>query len=328
MQAPAVVLNLFAACLTALALGAYLPAQAGTGDYNLAAKVNGVGISLQKLETNFEEYLRINNVNVASIRYPDRLKLMKRETLDLLIDQELLWQAAREQGMSATTDEIEDVLHEFRAQFSSEAAFLARLTVEGYTPESYRKHLQRLVLARKYLDHVTRREDVSEAELHAFYTENPDRFRVPETVRARHILVKVPASAKDEDRQAARQRVESILAQARKGEDFAKLARLYSEDATAAKGGELGYFPRGQMVKSFEQAAFALQPGEISGVVESPYGLHIIKLEDRRPTHLIPEAEVHDQLTAYLLDLKRKQAEQREMERLRSDAHIEILVPL
>jgi peptidyl-prolyl cis-trans isomerase C len=328
MHRPAAILNLLGGCLAMLAHGVLLPVQAAPGDYDLAAKVNGIGITLQKLESNFEEYLRLNNVNVASIRYPDRFKLMKRETLDLLIDQELLWQAANENEVTATADEIERLLAEFRGQFSSAADFTARLAIEGYTLESYRKHLQRLVVARKYLDQVTSRVVVSEAEVHDFYTENPESFRRPETVRVRHILVKVPDTASDDVRQVARQRIETILAQARAGADFADLARRHSEDATAPQGGELGYFPRGKMVKSFEQAAFALQPGQLSDVVESPFGLHVIKLEDRRPAQRVAESQVRDQLTAHLQNLRRQQAEEREMQRLRADANIEILVPL
>jgi len=328
MHLPVVVLNLLGGCLYTLASVTLQPAQAAPGDYGLAARVNGIGITLQKLERNFEEYLRINNVNVASIRYPDRFKLMKRETLDLLIDQELVWQAANENDVTASADEIKQVLDEFRGQFSSEEDFLARLAIEGYTLESYREHLQRLVVARKYLDYIANRGGVSAAEVHDFYTENPESFRRPETVRARHILVKVPASATDEVRQAAKQRIETILVQARAQEDFADLARRHSEDATAPQGGELGYFPRGKMVKSFEQAAFALQPGQISDVVESPFGLHIIKQEDRRPAGLVAEEQVRDQLTAYLQKLRRQQEEKHEMERLRAGADIEILVPL
>jgi peptidyl-prolyl cis-trans isomerase D len=100
-------------------------------------------------------------------------------------------------------------------------------------------------------------------------------------------------------RQQKRQLAEKILAEAKDGKDFAQLARQYSDDpGSAGKGGELGYFPRGSMVPPFEEAAFALKPGEISGVVETPFGLHIIKCEGRIEAGVRPLAEVADEIKA------------------------------
>ncbi len=102
-------------------------------------------------------------------------------------------------------------------------------------------------------------------------------------VRSRHILIKVPEDASADVKAAARKKIEGLLARARKGEDFAALARQYSEDeGSAKKGGDLGYNPRGRMVKPFDDAQFALKPGQISDVVESTFGFHIIKVEGIR----------------------------------------------
>jgi len=296
--------------------------------YGLAAKVNGVGISNETLERNYEEYLRENNVNVAGIRYPDRVTAMRRETLDLLINQELLWQAAEKQGIVATPEEVNRVLDDTQAQFSTADAFLNKLALEGYTRESYRTHLERLVSARKYLDMVSAKVAVSAAEIHDFYIQNPDKFRLPEQVRARHILLKLSPGADDEVQQVAREKLAGILTEARNGGDFAALASQYSEDGSADQGGDLGFFERGQMVKPFEEAAFGLQPGEISDVVETPFGLHLIKVEDRQPARTVPEDQVREQVQTYLLNLKQQQAVDNEIRTLRTVAAIEILLPL
>jgi peptidyl-prolyl cis-trans isomerase C len=296
--------------------------------YGLAARVNGVGISNETLERNYEEYLSENNVNVAAIRYPDRIEAMRRETIDLLINQELLWQAAQKQGMVATPEEVSRALDDMQAQFRTEEAFLSRLAIEGYTRESYRAHLERLVSARKYLDTLSAKVTVSDAEVHTFYMENPDQFRLPEQVRARHILLKLSPGDDEQVKQAAREKMAGILAEAGKGGDFAALARQYSEDASATQGGNLGLFARGEMFKPFEEAAFGLQPGELSAVVETPFGLHIIKMLDRQPARIVSEDQARGQIHAYLLKAKQQQALDNEIRTLRSGAQIEILLPL
>ncbi len=302
--------------------------QAQAHPYGLAALVNGVEITNATLESSFEEYLRDENVNVAAIRNPGRLKALKREALDLLIAQELVWQAAVAQAQVASPETVDQALEELRGQFKSPDAFKTRLAIEGYTEEAYRAHVKRLVSAREYLERLSAPIEVSDAEVHAFYTENLAKFQVPELVRARHILLRLDPDADDATRRATRERLEQILAEARQGADFAELAKRRSEDATAARGGDLGYFARGRMVAPFADAAFALQPGELSDIVTTPYGLHILRVEDRRPAQLAPEDEAREQILAYLRQQKGQQARDQEIERLRSSAEIEILVPL
>lgn len=167
------------AALLVLLTGA--AARAQVHPYGMAAKVNGVGISNEALERNFQEYLRENNVNLASVRNPERAKAMRREALDLLIEQELAWQAAQKENSLATAAEVDEAVGAMRAKFRSEQAFAAKLAIEGYTEASYREHLRRLVSARKYLDRfAASAPGVGDGEIHAFYTANPDKFTVTE----------------------------------------------------------------------------------------------------------------------------------------------------
>jgi peptidyl-prolyl cis-trans isomerase D len=147
-----------------------------------------------------------------------------------------------------------------------------------------------------------------EGELEKYYRRNLDRFDIPEQVRAAHILIRVASDAGDIMRQQKRQMAEKLLAEAKAGKDFAQLARQHSEDpGSAAKGGDLGFFPRGAMVGPFEEAAFALKPGEISGVVETPFGLHIIKCEGRIEAGIRPLSEVAGEVKAALKIEKARQ---------------------
>ncbi|WP_119154253.1 SurA N-terminal domain-containing protein [Caldimonas tepidiphila] len=117
----------------------------------LAARVNGAGISVEKLERSFEEHLRERGIHIAAVRRPERVKALKRETLELLVEQELLWQEASRRGVLADEGEVGQALAALRSRFPSAAAFAARLASEGYTEDGYREHLRRLLSARKLL---------------------------------------------------------------------------------------------------------------------------------------------------------------------------------
>jgi peptidyl-prolyl cis-trans isomerase D len=143
---------------------------------------------------------------------------------------------------------------------------------------------------------------LSDADVQAYYDEHLDEFKTEESVEARHILFKLASDARPADVETVRQKAEAVYAQIMAGEDFEAMARTHSDEAsTGAKGGYLGTFPRGQMVKPFEDAAFALEAGQVSQPVRTEYGYHIIKVDRKNPakTHSLAEAEnkIRGQLT-------------------------------
>lgn len=149
---------------------------------------------------------------------------------------------------------------------------------------------------------------ITEADLHQRYEERKPDFSTPEERRARHILIQVGADAKPAELDAARKKIDDILVRVRKGEDFAKLARDFSQDPGSAKeGGDLGFFGRGVMDKAFEDAVFSLQPGQVSEPVRSAFGFHIIKLEEIKSGQSKPFEEVRTQLER---DIKKQRAEE------------------
>jgi len=148
-------------------------------------------------------------------------------------------------------------------------------------------------------------------------------------VRVRHILLTWKPLGTPDDRAAIRKQMTPIIKQARSGEDFAALAREYSDDlATARNGGETGFFHRGQMAPAFESVAFALQPGEISDLVETPFGVHIMRLEERKESLLLPIDEVREQLRDYIRQERMEAAVEQEIELLQQQAAVEILISL
>lgn len=319
-------LAILLAILISLSLNSSAQAQASA--YGAAARVNGIEVSNSVLEKSFEEYQRENNVNIAAIRYPNRVKEMKRDVLEHLIDQELVWQTVQAKKLFASAEEIDASLQEIRSQFDSEDHFLTRITIDGFTPESYRAYVRRTASVANYMQNISASATVSREDVHEFYVNNPDKFQVPETVRVRHILLRVHPSANEESRAPVRAKMDSIVNQLANGADFAALATRYSEDSSAAQGGDLGYFSHGQMVKPFDDAAFALKVGETSGIVETVYGLHVLRVEDRQPPQIVPEEMASDQIYDYLQDVKQRQAIRDELSALRAEAEIEILLPL
>ena len=310
-----------------LALLAAGPVQAQTYSLAPAARVNGVAISTRTFEQAVQEYLREQQINIGSVRYPKRINEARTEVMDLLISKELVWQQANATGRVADAQRVDALLAEMRGQFSSENGFKARLAIDGFTEESYRDYLTRLATWQDYMEEVGARAVVTEQDIRAFYEQNRDKFMLPETRRARHILLKVPPGDAAAE-QAARERMAAIESALRAGEDFALLATRYSEDSSAADGGDLGFFPRGKMVVPFDDALWALQPGQVSPAVKTVYGVHLIKLEQILPPHPVQLEQVQDQVRDYLMGVHRQREQERAIQALREQAEIEILAPL
>ena len=302
-----------------------------TGNYpGNAVRVNGVDISYQRYIGFYMEYQREQGVAVGA--RGDQLPLLTRlrkEAMDLLIEQELVIQAAEAKGIEVAPEEIDAAVAEVSAPFKTPEEFNYRIESEGYNADSYREHMRRMIAAAKYLDGV--RADamnVSDEELEAYYRDNEIRLTLPEQVRVRHILLSWKPLGKPDDKAALYEQMNVILEKARNGEDFAELAREYSDDSTRVDGGDVGLFHRGQMVPAFEAAAFSLQPGEISDIVETPFGLHIIKLEERKQARLLPLDEVREQLREHMIKEKLDVVVAEETARLREQAKVEILIPM
>jgi peptidyl-prolyl cis-trans isomerase C len=294
-----------------------------------AVRVNGVAISYQRFNGFYVEYR--NSKGVAVGARGDQLELFKRlrrEAMDLLIEQELTRQAAEREGIEVATEEVDAGVARLRSVHDGPGAFARRLEAEGFTEESYRKHVAGMLAAGKYLDRIRAAVPaVSDQELAAYYRDNELRLTFPEEVRVRHILLTWKPLGTRDDRAAIRERMAPILEQARGGGDFAGLARRHSEDSNAPDGGDTGFFHRGQMVPAFEKAAFALAPGEVSDMVETPFGVHILHLEERRPARLLPLDEVREQLRDHVHRERMDAAVKKEIERLREAAEIVVLVP-
>lgn len=296
---------------------------------------------------------------------------LKQQALDMLINRYLLARAAKELGLNATQQEIQQKILQYpvfqRDGSFDQKQYLLVLQQNRLTPEAFEQQIATELTAQKVEDFIKRRvivseEDilaeyrstnariqlayvafdpksyepkvsldekavqnyyqekqdkymapekrrfayvlfksddylkdvkVSEDEVRQYYEDHQDNYHKEEEVRARHILFSVKEDAPEEEVKKVQAEAEKVLEQAKKGEDFAELAKKYSKDpGTAKNGGDLGYFTREKMVEPFSDAAFALKPGEISGLVRTNFGFHIIKVEDVRPEKTSPLEEV------------------------------------
>ena len=214
----------------------------------------------------------------------------RKQVLDRLIDEELLFQEAKNLKMLVGKDVVDAEIEKARSQFPTPEAFKEALAQNKLTEEGLRAVFTRNLSIQAFVEKdIAKGIMVSDAEVHDFYTGNKDKFESPEQAHARHILVTVDEKADDKTRQAAKAKAEDLLAQLKGGADFEELAKKNSDCPSAPQGGDLGFFGHGQMVPEFDAAAFALKPGELSGVVTTKFGYHIIKLEEKKDAGLVPE---------------------------------------
>jgi peptidyl-prolyl cis-trans isomerase C len=195
-------------------------------------------------------------------------------------------------------------------------------------PERLKQLIQAdLIIQNLIQQEVIAKMTVSDEEAQGFYEERKDQFNEPEQVQASHIIILVKPEATQEEKDVARKKIEDILAQVKAGEDFAELAKEHSEGPSKDRGGDLGFFTRDKMVKPFADAAFALNEGEISDIVETQYGYHIIKVTGRKPQRQIPFDEVKEQIKQSLLKQKTNTEMSNWIAELRENATIEMMTP-
>ena len=257
----------------------------------------------------------------------DRNKI-RRAALDHLIEKRLTEQKIKELNIRVSEEELKQAIDDVRKQnkIPSQEALVAALAGQGLTFDQYHDQLQEQLEKLKLVSmEVRSKVQVSDSEMRDYYTANLAKYTEEESFRARHIFFKTGEKVKPEEMLRAQATALAVLADAKEGKDFAELARKFSEDPAARKdGGDLGSFKKGDMQPELRKAIIALKPGEISELVNTPIGLHIIKLEAIVPG----TTKSFDSVKAEIEEmLYRKKSEERFAQwakELRSKASIEI----
>lgn len=256
-----------------------------------------------------------------------QLSEIKKEVLRNLINLELLYQASQENGIKVDEEAINGQLKALKKRFPNEAEFKDALSKKNLSEEAVKSQIGQGMAIQKFIDEkVTQKITVSDKETRTYYDSHPDFFKEPEQVQASHILIKVEPKFNESQKAEAREKTETIQQKLQEGGDFAALAKEFSECPSSEKGGDLGFFKRGQMVKPFEDAAFTLEPNKTSDIIETRFGYHLIKTIDKKPETTIPYKDIKDKLEQYLKQEKVKNEIKLYVDKLREKAKVEIFL--
>lgn len=288
------------------------------------AKVNGTIIT--RLDLDRAVKVLVSQNRLPQPLPPESLKQAEEAALDQLISAELLYQAGRKTEIKDLDKQVDEKVSQNKAKFPSTEEFEKALKSVEMTEKDLKEFTRKDVVISNFIEkNIAEKTKVTEADAKKFYDDNPDKFKQEPSVKASHILCGVEASATAEEKKKAKEKAEALLKRIKAGEDFATLAKSESTCPSSKQGGDLGFFSKGQMVAPFEKAAFALKPGEVSDVVETQFGYHIIKLTEKKEGGTIKFDEVKEKIENYLKNLKIQKAIGEYLVELKGKAKIEKL---
>jgi peptidyl-prolyl cis-trans isomerase C len=285
----------------------------------VVARVNGEDVA----KSDFDRMLKQMEMQAGQSVPENRRDEIYRAVLDQLVTYTALVQETRARGVKVSDEEAKQVsdakLAELRKQMPDDAAFKKALAERNMTVDRLRADIRKDLAINKMMEaELASAPAVTDADVKDFYDKNPDEFT---GVRASHILIK-PDGFDETSKKKARTAIDDVLKQAKAGTDFGELAKKHSSDGSAQQGGDLGFFTKGRMVPEFSNAAFKLQPGQISDVVETQFGYHIIKVTERKD---VPITEASDKIRAFLANKKRDDQQQAFVASIKNKSKIEVL---
>ena len=310
-------LSLIFLCAVALAHADDPPAEGST---QVVAEVNARKITKQQLMENLRRQLK----NQLPYFSEAEQHTLAKEMLDRMIERELLLQAAERQKLVPTEEEAKQFIAKLKGALPDKEMFQKELSKNGVSESTFSAGMREDLAIKNYLDkNVFQGLSLKPDEVNRAYLESPQSFAEPEEVRVRQILFKVKDGALPAEVEAIRVKAETVRTEAvAPGTDFGAMARKYSQAPDAGKGGDLGFFTKNQLDTSFTDAAFALQPGQISPLVKTKLGFHIIKLEERRGGTVPPLPEIRDKVEASLLRNSRQSRLSDHLKKLRKEGRV------
>ena len=290
----------------------------------IVARVNDVALTTDRLAIAIDSRLPIASYhrNLSD----EKITQIRREALRTLIDEELQYQDAVRRHVRVTEAEVARGLARARRGYKSRQAWEASRRKAGVPLERLRTEIRRVLMIKKAYDQaVLGKCQVTVADAERFYGDNPDRFVMPEQRRVHLITIGVEPGGSPDAWQAARQLARDLRARLDEGESFEDLARRHSTDASRTRGGDLGFVHRGQMIDQIEVALDTLRPGDTSDVLQTIYGMHLVRVMEVRPAERKTFEQVRTRLRSDLQETRCATANEEWTAALRAAAHIVVL---
>jgi peptidyl-prolyl cis-trans isomerase C len=266
-----------------------------------AASVNGVIITDEEVNRQmFALEQHFLSTQGTAIR-PDMIPELRKRIIDELIDKELLYQESLKKGIELEEKTVDEKMGALKKRFPDEETFRDELAQMNFSEEALRLQIRKDLVVRRLMEkEILPGIRVSDEDSKSFYDGHPDLFKQREKVKASHILIKSEADTDPISKEERWKKLEAVKKRIENGEDFASLAKEFSQCPSAERGGDLGYFERGKMVKPFEDAAFSMKTGEVSDIVATPFGFHLIKVTDRIEARTISYDESKERIRQHL----------------------------
>lgn len=292
----------------------------------IVAVVNDDIITLSELREITVPYLKKMKARY-SVNYDEaQIKETESRILDQLIDEKLVRQEVVRLKIVVSEKEVNMGVEDMMKNTNlSEDQFKKALAEQDITMEEYREQMKNEMERLRLLDaEVKSKVQVKEKEIASYYKEHMDNFNTPPEVRLQQILLMIPPGASEQEISQIRGRAEEIVQKIKKGEDFTSLVRLYSQDSSAATGGDIGFFKQGELMPAINEVAFSLYIGEASSVIQTSAGFHIIKVLEKRERQKMTEEERNKEIWDILYTQNMDDMFKQWLKELRKKSFIEI----
>lgn len=286
-------------------------------------KVNGTVLNQFHLNDIMNEL--IPSASFHGTVSPETLARYRPKAIDMLIEQELFYQEARRIGIKVDSRKIDEEMGKLTERLRGKKNLKAALKNEGITEREYEENLYRKFAVALFEEQeIKAKSVVTNDEVKLTYERNRDGYKRPESRKLSHILISVEPMATEKEVAERKKRAQEALDKIRNGEDFGKIAWDYSDDAFRVKGGDLGMVHRGRLDEDLEKVAFSLKKGELSGLIPTIYGFHIVHVDGVFEPVRLGLDEVSRTIRAKLEEDKRKNLRESILKRLKENAVIEV----
>ncbi len=295
-----------------------------SGTSRIAAKVNDANITESELENATDKFIpRRSFHGKGAMQKRDKYR---KQAIEQLIENELIYQEAKRRGMTVNKDELDAMIRKRQEGFKDQKEFSSALKGAGITIEEYRQRLEKEELVRRLTKEEFEDKSIySDKELEDYYDENKSKFIRPEGFKLKYIFLKAASGAASEQKMEKKRIAEQVLDRINAGEEFTGLAYKYSEDDYRVKGGDLGWVHKGRLDPEIEIVMLDLDVGEVSHLIETPSGYHIIRVEEKRFAEQAAFRDVKDKLKTELESKRYKEIKEAFINKLKEKAKIEII---